>query len=114
MEEIWRDIEGFEGKYQISNLGRVKSLARKVKARSGSDKPIPETILKPFLAKGFYYQVTLCDGGNIKKTARVSRLVGIAFIPNPNNYPNVLHRKETLPLDELHAVDNLFWGNGSR
>lgn len=103
MEE-WRDIEGYEGFYQVSNTGLVKSLERRVDY--GHIKPLRrERILKPKIDKDGYRHVRLQRDG-ISKHVRVCRLVAIAFIPNPNNLPFVNHK------DEIKSNDtstNLEW-----
>ena len=92
MEEIWKDIKGYENKYQISNLGNVKSLV-------GNHK-----MLKPKIDRG-YKRVGL-SMDNKSKLFRVHRLVAEAFIPNPNNYPMVNH----IDRDKINNVDsNLEW-----
>ena len=58
--EEWKDILGFEGIYQASNLGRVKSAARFRKGKNGSLAPVKERILKPQMNSCGYYQVVLC------------------------------------------------------
>lgn len=80
-EEIWKDIEDYECHYQISNLGRFKSL------KCGKEK-----ILKPNLNTTNYYQVALLLKGHIK-IMLISRLVALAFIPNPENKRTVNHKK---------------------
>lgn len=93
MEEIWKDIEGYNGKYQVSNLGRVKSL-------KGSEK-----ILKPRVSNTGYKYVNLCIQGK-SKTLKIHRLVAQAFLPNPEGLPQVNHKDE----DKLNNnVDNLEW-----
>ena len=92
MKEIWKDIKGYEGKYQISNLGKVKSLI-------GNSK-----ILKPEIRTG-YYSVSLMKNKK-KHYYRIHRLVAEAFIPNPNNLPMVNHKDE----DKLNNIaSNLEW-----
>ena len=92
MEEIWKDIKGYEGLYQVSNIGRVRSLKN--------------DILKPFICKGDgHYYVGLYREGICKRYA-VHRLVADTFIPNPNNLLCVNH------IDEVktnNIVSNLEW-----
>ena len=86
MEEIWKDIKGFEGRYQVSNLGRVRSL----------DWPRHRgrvLVLKVGKRWG-YYMVNLAHASGYIKTLNVHRLVAIAFIPNPDNLPEVNHKDE--------------------
>ena len=82
MSEVWRDIEGYEGLYQVSNQGRVKSF-----------KWNKERFLKPSMDKDGYLLVTLCAGGK-PKTLKVHRLVCEAFHENPDNKPQVNHINE--------------------
>ena len=84
-EEIWRDIEGYEGLYQVSNMGRVKSL--------GNDKNRKEKILKPGMNNYGYLQVGLHKEGK-RKIFQVHRLVAQAFIPNPEELPEINHKTE--------------------
>lgn len=91
--EVWKDINGFEGIYQISNLGRVKSLAR----LSIQKHPIDEKILKTALAgntrrnKDYgYLEVSLYKDGQ-RYHRKIHRLVAEAFVDNPCNYKEVDH-----------------------
>ena len=93
--EIWKDIEDYENLYQISSLGRVKSL--------GNDKTRKEKILKPAKDKDGYLYVGLSKQGKIKYY-KVHRLVAMAFIENPNNYPIINHKDED---KTNNAVENL-------
>ena len=103
-EEIWKDIEGYEGYYQVSNMGRVKSLERKCKCRSNGIKTIQSKILKPGVVKG-YLRVNL-RRNNKTKQYQIHRLVAITFLPNENNYPFVNHKDEN---PSNNRVDNLEW-----
>lgn len=91
MKEIWRDIEGYEG-YQVSNLGRVKSL------KFGK-----EQILK--VKKDRYLRIGLCKDGK-QKFYMVHRLVALAFLPNPENLPEINHIDED---KTNNRVENLEW-----
>lgn len=86
IDEEWKDIEGYEGLYAISNCGNIKSYT-KLNSRG---QYLKQRILKPVLMKNGYYTVTLYnDGGSSKKY--LHRLVAEAFIPNPENKPTVDH-----------------------
>ncbi|MDD5589071.1 MAG: NUMOD4 domain-containing protein [Candidatus Nanoarchaeia archaeon] len=93
-QEIWKDIENYEGLYQVSNYGGIKSLTRKTIYGRRKNKIyyriIKEKILKPQKHKNLYLCVTLSKN-NIKKIYLVSRLVSTAFIPNTENKPQVNH-----------------------
>lgn len=92
MNEIYKDIQGYEGKYQISNLGNVYSL-------------ITNKILKPGLTLDGYYQVNLYKNG-VKKHLYIHRLVAQSFLDNPNNYPIINHKDEN-PMNNIYS--NLEW-----
>lgn len=100
-KEIWEDIKGYEKVYQISNLGRVKSLARWSKGNHF----LKEKYLKTHLDKDFYEKIVLYKKGKVKNYF-VHRLVAQAFIPNPDNKPQVNHIDED---KENNYVDNLEW-----
>lgn len=96
MEE-WKDIIGYEGKYQVSNLGRIKSLNYNNTGEEG--------ILDGDTNKRGYKVVNLSKNGK-GRTFLLHRLVAIAFIPNPNNLPEVNHINED---KNNNCVDNLEW-----
>jgi len=91
MVEIWKDIEGFEGIYQVSNFGRIKSLDRYIQERTGRMKNnfVKGKILSPKKKK--YYEVSLARNQCIKQVF-VHRLVAEAFIVNGDSKPQVNHK----------------------
>lgn len=103
--EIWKPIKGYDGIYEISNFGRVKSLERKVYAnfKFGKTRTYKERILKPGIVNG-YKQVKLRDNSN--KIVYVHRLVAEAFINNPKNYNTVNHKNGN---KQDNRVENLEW-----
>jgi len=108
MQEIWKDIEDFEGKYQVSNFGRVKSLKRKI-SESWKGNKAETIILNPLKGDRRYLQVSLWSNGKDHKRY-IHRLVAKAFIPNPENKPQVNHKDG----DKCNnAVNNLEWNTRS-
>lgn len=103
-KEEWEPVKGYEGYYEISNLGRVKSLERKVQSGNFII-TCHERILVPQLTKSGYYRVGLNKNGKVKHVL-VHRLVAESFLPNPNNYINV-HHKNADKSDE--RASNLLW-----
>ena len=100
MCEVWKDVVGFEGLYQVSNFGRVKSLAKKA-GKSSRD----ERIKTPIICCSGYAKVNTCKN-NDQKQISIHRLVAEAFIPNPENKPCVNH----IDGNKLNNhVDNLEW-----
>lgn len=87
--EIWKDIKGYEGLYQVSNLGRIKSLERKSKTKGNVEYIKKEKVLKERFSHG-YVSVILYKNGT-KKNFRVHRLVAKAFLVNPKNLPQINH-----------------------
>ena len=102
MIEIWKDIEGFEGQYQVSNLGRVKSLDHYVKWKNTKHFVKGRILTQAKSDKGY---LTV---GLPQKRKKVHRLVADAFIENPNNLPTVDH----INRDKTdNRVENLRWAD---
>lgn len=110
-KEIWKDIEGYEGYYQISNLGKIKSLERWVNNRFGTLSKRKERILKSKRNKSSRYAyIMLCINNNIK-TCTLHRLLAQHFIPNPHNYPIINHKDHN---SFNNSLDNLEWTTQSQ
>ena len=95
--EIWKDVKGYESLYQVSNLGRIRSIKNGIKIKKQYERP------------NGYMQVCLCQNGKIT-TYKTHRLVAEAFIPNINNLPEVNHKDEN---KINNCVDNLEWCTSS-
>lgn len=104
-EEIWKDIIGYEGLYQVSSLGRVRSLDR----YDSNNHFLKGRILKLSANGKGYLKVALNSNGKAK-TYSVHRLVLQSFIPNPDNLPQVNHKDEN---KTNNNVDNLEWCDNS-
>lgn len=91
--EIWKDIKGYEGLYQVSDQGRVFNVKT-------------QNYLKPINSSNGYYRVHLTAKNGKRKLELIHRLVAINFIPNPDNLPQVNHKDEN-PAN--NKIDNLEW-----
>lgn len=89
MKTTWKDIPGYEGKYQVSDTGCVKRIPCVITYKNGHVSNYKEKTLNPEITKG-YKRVTL-SSSNIQKRFQVHRLVTVVFIPNPDNKPCVNH-----------------------
>lgn len=104
MEEIWKPVPGYEGYYEISNTGKVRSLTRTITDSLGKTRIYPGKILTQKNVKG-YYKLQLSKDGT-RKEYFVHRLLAEAFIPNPDNLPAVNHKDEN---KQNNNIDNLEW-----
>jgi hypothetical protein len=110
MDEIWKDIIGYEGLYQISNLGRVKSLPRKFYLKNGKihKAQLSELILKDrFSVKG--YKAVVLRKDLTPKSYQIHRLVAFAFIGQPDLDRNQINHINGIKTD--NQVSNLEWVN---
>lgn len=94
MQEEWRPVVGYEGLYEVSNLGRV----RRIK------------IIEPTKKKHGYMQISFVDRNRVRKSFRLHRIVAEAFLPNPNGKPQVNHKDEN---PENNRVENLEWATAA-
>ena len=100
--EEWRDVVGYEGRYQVSSMGRVKSLAR----TDCLGRTVKERFLKPCDNGRGYLYISLSDGTGEHKRHYIHRLVGEAFVPNPLEKEDVNHKDEN---PSNNHASNLEW-----
>ena len=106
--ELWKDIVGYEGMYQVSSLGRIKSLEREVTSKAGKVMKIKPCFMKPSKHPKGYSNTSLWKG-NKGITLAIHRIVGIHFIPNNENKPQINHKdgnKKNNIYTNLEWVDN--------
>lgn len=106
--EIWKDVPGFETRYQVSNLGRVKAKSY-IRSNGFGYYTTQEKILSPFKEKCGHRKIVLQCNGRILRI-KLHRLVAITFIPNPENKPEVDHINTNL---DDNRVENLRWVTSS-
>lgn len=99
--EMWKEIDGYEGRYEVSNYGNVRSLNFRQTGMVKNLKPQPD--------KKGYLTVGLCKDGGMK-WGKIHRLVASAFIPNPDNKPQVNHKDGN---KANNCVNNLEWATSA-
>ena len=109
MEEIWKDVKEFEGIYQVSNKGRVRTLDRTCNVVSSTGRPYKIRVSGKIIAinkypNGYAYVNIHIDGK--RGTRLVHRLVAESFIPNPDKLPQVNHKDENIT---NNCAENLEW-----
>lgn len=105
MEEIWKDVEGWEGIYQVSNMGRVRSMPRMHNCIHPYMRKVK--ILKPRVCGKSREYLSVCfHCGDKIKQYKIHRLVAMAFCPNPNGYNEVNHKNE---IKGDNRAENLEW-----
>jgi len=105
-KEIWKNILGYEGYYQINNIGNIKSLLRKKEMHHGGIRVYGNIVLSNKIASQGYYQCMLCKNG-IKKYLMVARLVALAFLPIPKKERKYINHINGVKTD--NRVENLEW-----
>lgn len=111
--EIWKDIVGYEGMYQVSNFGNVRSVEREIEQLDRMGNPCKMVykgrVLKPSKRKNGYLCATFSKN-NLLHRENIHRIVAKTFIPNPDNKPQVNHKDSN---KENNRVDNLEWVDNS-
>ncbi len=101
MQEEWKGIRGYEGIYEVSSFGRIRSVSRIEKDSLGREKPVTGKILSPYILNSGYKGIRLRN-----KSFLVHRIVALAFVPNPEGKPQVNHKDE----NKLNnCANNLEW-----
>lgn len=104
-KEIWKDIVGYEGLYQVSNFGRVKSLKRKVYAGRGKMRWQYEKIMSDNKTNGNGYKIVSLVKDGKQKNKYIHRLVAEAFLENSNNYPCINHKDENRGNNNINNLE---------
>lgn len=104
-EEKWLDVKGFEGLYQVSNTGKIRSVDRLILKNNNRHARFKGQLLKPVTDRNGYRRIVLCKNKE-KKTLSVHRLMAIAFIPNPLNHKQVNHING---IKDDNRLENLEW-----
>ncbi len=102
---MYKSIKGYEGIYEVSELGQVRSVDRIAKLKNGGTRKLNGKELKPSMDKGGYAIVILHKNG-VAKTCHVHRLVAKTFLPNPDNLPEVHHKNHDI---KDNRMQNLQW-----
>lgn len=105
MEEIWKEIPGYEGYFEVSNLGNFRSKDRIIKYKQNGTRLYPGKMLKVEQMQDGYQRIVLMKDA-VKKRYMCHRLVALTFIPNPDELPQVNHKDG---IRNNNCVENLEW-----
>lgn len=108
MQEVWKDVSGYDGYYQISNVGSIRSLDRQEAQTNGHPMTYKGDVMKPCKDGKGYRFVYLSRNGK-RKMYKIHRIVALEFIPNPCNYEQVNHKDGN---KDNNSFDNLEWCTG--
>ena len=106
-KEVWKDIEGYEGKYQVSNLGRVRSLDRYPLFKDGRKRLLKGQVLKPVKDHNGRLYVKLSNNENVRRNKSISRMVATAFLGSPEGALLEVNHIDGNPLN--NHIKNLEW-----
>ena len=109
MKELWKDIPGYESHYQVSNLGRIRSLDRVIAQKNGVIKNLKGLVKSPVLNDNGYFTINLYKSGKAK-CVKIHREIAIAFIERDSKY-NCVNHKDGVKTN--NSIDNLEWCNHS-
>ena len=106
-KEVWKDIEGYEGKYQVSNLGRVRSLDRYPLFKDGRKRLLKGQVLKPVKDHNGRLYVKLSNNENVRRNKSIPRMVATAFLGSPEDALLEVNHIDGNPLN--NHIKNLEW-----
>ena len=104
MDTVWKDVKGYEGYYEVSNTGHVRSVDRYVNCKNGMAKRKGKMLRETERSKG--YLCVRLSRNNEGRVVEIQRIVAIAFLPNPDDLPCVNHKDEN---KKNNSVENLEW-----
>lgn len=105
MNEVWKDISGYDGLYQVSSFGRFRSLDTILKMKNGIDRFHEGHVIQPYVANDGYLMINLTKD-SVRRSYKAHRIVAEAFIANPFKRPFVNHKNEN---KQDNRVENLEW-----
>lgn len=112
-DEVWGDIPGYEGFYQASNLGQIRSLPRQEKRPNGKSRFRPGRLLKGKLSRNHYWSVNLCKDGTSRWT-EVHRLVAMVFLPDFSKEMIVHHVDHNRQNNRVSNLAMMYWSEHTR